>query len=102
MDPLCEQVHAFADGELPTDEAERFREHLCDCGRCQRELRDIARLGALAAVLRRRGAGQADAAEVSPLRPAAPRRAFLRRSIPRVAMALAAAAAVVVGLIASR
>ena len=42
----CDDVHAFADGELAPDEAERFRTHLADCARCQAELHDI--LGTIA------------------------------------------------------
>ncbi|TSC34516.1 CHAT domain-containing protein [Corallococcus sp. Z5C101001] len=34
----CDNVAAFVDGELSSDEAEVFRQHLPDCARCQREI----------------------------------------------------------------
>jgi anti-sigma factor RsiW len=44
----CDQVHEFADGELPPDAADAFGQHLVDCPRCQRELEAIFALKALA------------------------------------------------------
>ncbi len=37
----CEQVHGFADGELPGAQYEAFRAHLVTCDRCRRELETI-------------------------------------------------------------
>jgi hypothetical protein len=42
-----DQVHAFADGELAVEEAEKFRDHLADCAKCQEELQEILQLQAL-------------------------------------------------------
>jgi hypothetical protein len=42
-----DQVHAFADGELTPEEAEKFRDHLADCRECQTELQEILQLQAL-------------------------------------------------------
>lgn len=41
-------LHAFADGELSEPEAERFRDHLATCAKCQRELHDVLQLDAIA------------------------------------------------------
>ncbi|NTX07572.1 CHAT domain-containing protein [Myxococcus sp. CA040A] len=38
MSSACDNVELFVDGELPSDEAESFRQHLPDCARCQHEL----------------------------------------------------------------
>lgn len=35
---LCDNVGAFADGELGAKEADAFRDHLADCEPCQKEL----------------------------------------------------------------
>jgi len=43
----CEDVAAFADGELLPGAAEVFRGHLPSCARCQRELKDLLHLNAL-------------------------------------------------------
>ena len=40
----CEQLHAFADGELPTSEAAAFRDHLAGCGTCARNLHELLQL----------------------------------------------------------
>src|SRR4051812_21079656 len=39
-----DDVHAFADGELPPAEAAKFRAHLAECARCQSELNDLLQL----------------------------------------------------------
>src|SRR4051812_10001269 len=44
MSARCADVHAFADGELPEDEAASFREHLAGCRRCQDEFEAIVAL----------------------------------------------------------
>jgi len=41
-----DDVHAFADGELPPAEAVEFRAHLSGCQRCKAELNDILQLTA--------------------------------------------------------
>jgi hypothetical protein len=41
MTAPCEQVGAFADGELTPAEAEAFREHLTGCASCQADLREL-------------------------------------------------------------
>jgi hypothetical protein len=46
-DSMHELVDAFADGELPPDEAAKFREHLVGCAECQRELHDLMMLSAV-------------------------------------------------------
>jgi cellulose synthase operon protein C len=48
LDRSCQQVHAFADGELSSPASERFQEHLLDCARCLRELEDIFALRGMA------------------------------------------------------
>ncbi|WP_223633189.1 CHAT domain-containing protein [Corallococcus sp. EGB] len=40
MTVSCEQLAAFADGELPLDEAEAFQVHLAQCAECQAGLED--------------------------------------------------------------
>jgi hypothetical protein len=47
--PLCDQLDAFADGELGPDEAARVRGHLAECADCQRRLRELSQLDGLAA-----------------------------------------------------
>ena len=44
----CEQVHAFADGQLKPDEALAFVCHIDECPRCQVELHDLLQLAGLA------------------------------------------------------
>lgn len=51
MNPLCDSVHAFADGELSPAEAEQFSVHLASCANCQAELGDIMQLATGAAEL---------------------------------------------------
>ena len=41
-----DDVHAFADGELPPAQAADFRAHLAGCAQCQAELNDILQLTA--------------------------------------------------------
>jgi len=48
----CENLGAFADGELPPDQAEAMREHLATCQACQANLEDILQLQFLEAQLR--------------------------------------------------
>jgi len=47
MTAPCEQVGAFADGDLAPDEAEAFRAHLAGCAQCQADLRDLMMLEAV-------------------------------------------------------
>jgi hypothetical protein len=47
MTAPCDQVGAFADGELSPAEAEAFREHLAGCASCQADLRDLMMLKAV-------------------------------------------------------
>ncbi|MGZ3428266.1 MAG: zf-HC2 domain-containing protein [Polyangia bacterium] len=79
---MHDKVDAFADGELPADEAEAFRAHLADCAGCQAELRDIMMLAAVTQPL-----------AAAPIIPIASRR---RRVFFAVGAALTAAAAIVV------
>jgi anti-sigma factor RsiW len=44
----CRHLHRFADGELTAEELPRFQRHLGTCPACQRELRDLMMLDALA------------------------------------------------------
>jgi cellulose synthase operon protein C len=46
MSTPCEQVHAFVDGQLGPEEADRFRFHLPDCATCQVEMNRIIQLDA--------------------------------------------------------
>lgn len=48
---FCERLGAFADGELPLDQAEAMREHLATCQACQANLEDILQLKFLEAQL---------------------------------------------------
>jgi anti-sigma factor RsiW len=48
---ICESLHAFADGELPAEEAEVFLGHLGTCSRCQAELHDVLQLQGMTAAL---------------------------------------------------
>lgn len=41
---IHDSVHAFADGELPPEEADAFRLHLGTCEQCQLELADILQM----------------------------------------------------------
>src|SRR5438270_117000 len=100
-DGIHELVDAFADGELPPDEAQKFREHLAGCAQCQAELRDIMMLAAVtqthAAALGAGGAtpSKAKVAQPAPVISLASRR---RRMIVMVTSAMAVAAAIVFGL----
>lgn len=47
MTEIHEQLHAFADGELPEPEAAAFRLHLAACPQCQKELEDVLQLQGL-------------------------------------------------------
>src|SRR5262245_15056465 len=40
MTTPCEKLAAFVDGELSTEEARAFQEHLAGCADCQGELED--------------------------------------------------------------
>ncbi len=44
MSKLCEQLEAFADGELPSAQAQAFSEHLTGCTRCQTGLTGLLQL----------------------------------------------------------
>lgn len=49
MPTLCDKIDLFADGEMPPEEAEAFRDHLPTCQRCQVQLSNLVvleRLGA--------------------------------------------------------
>jgi cellulose synthase operon protein C len=87
----CDDIGAFADGELPPGEAEAFREHLGTCAACQAELRDLMMLAAIAP-------GRAAA---RPERAPAPviALAWYRRPRTLAVAALVAAAAVVVVMV---
>lgn len=61
MTRACEDLHAFADGELSPAEAEAFREHLAGCADCARALSDILQFGALARAARDHAAAPAPA-----------------------------------------
>ncbi len=89
MSASCREVEAFFDGELDAASADRFRDHLPDCERCQAQLADLAQLAALAHEAR---AAERPKARVIALAPARPRR---RRFGAAIAVAAAAAAAVV-------
>src|SRR4051794_6318787 len=47
MTALCDQVGAFADGELTAADAETFRAHLAGCAQCQADLRELMMLKAV-------------------------------------------------------
>jgi hypothetical protein len=47
MTALCDQVGAFADGELSAAEADAFRAHLAGCPTCPGELRELMMLAAI-------------------------------------------------------
>jgi hypothetical protein len=102
-------VHAFADGELPAEEAARFRAHLVECAGCQEELRDIMLLAAVtqthaeglrsASVASKTEAtmkNEAAAPSAPTLAPVIPLAARRRRVLVAVTGALAAAAALAV------
>src|SRR4051812_22932835 len=100
MSQMCENLHAFADGELAPAEADAFREHLAGCETCQRELLDVLQLQALPSLLEEAKASPA------PSPAAAPREQRFRpqwsRRATRVvvgALSLAAALALVVRLV---
>ena len=48
MRAVCDQIAAYADGQLAAQARDAFREHFADCEHCQRELFDLAQLRALA------------------------------------------------------
>jgi anti-sigma factor RsiW len=47
MTRACDQLHAFADGELPIAEVPAFERHLVTCPSCQEELESVMMLEAL-------------------------------------------------------
>jgi hypothetical protein len=49
----CSDLVAFADGELPTDRAEAFREHLQSCGTCATALPETMMVAARLSELKR-------------------------------------------------
>ncbi len=83
--PYCDELHAFADGELERAEAERFREHLATCARCQRELEDVLQLASLSGELEKKERARV---LLFPFKPT-------RRAAFALVSAVAAAAAVV-------
>src|SRR5690348_10366096 len=98
----CEQLHAFADGELADAEVPAFQEHLADCRACQSELRDVMLLEALWLGLAQRKRSSWTHAVVTtvPAAPAEPpaRRRAGRRPTPwawKAGLAAAAAAILV-------
>jgi cellulose synthase operon protein C len=99
---MHDKVDAFADGELPPEEAEAFRAHLVECAECQAELRDIMMLGAVTAPLAATAAApvKVEPVKVEPadkaLPPIIPLASRRRRVFIAVTTALAAAAAIVV------
>lgn len=54
MDSQCEQLVAFADGELEPTEADNFRAHLRDCESCQAGLVEAMQLSAMLSILKDR------------------------------------------------
>ena len=42
----CDDLVTFADGELPPDQADEFRDHLPRCARCGADLEEAMQLGA--------------------------------------------------------
>ena len=48
MKAACEQIAAYADGQLAAATRDAFREHFAGCEHCQRELLELAQLRALA------------------------------------------------------
>jgi hypothetical protein len=85
MSAACEQLTAYADGELDAPDADAFAHHLAGCVACQAGLHDALQLAALEAALR------AQLAPAHPARSAAPARP--RRTWRHVAPFAAAAAA---------
>lgn len=81
----------FIDGELPPEEAERFRAHLAGCERCQAALHGRVQLAGLAEGTRDALAGEA-APVAAVLRPAR----WRARAAAAVGVALAAGLAVVI------
>ncbi|HYH98601.1 CHAT domain-containing protein [Hyalangium sp.] len=59
MDSLCDKAGLFVDGELPTETAEAFRQHLPDCARCQHEVNRLLQFDLLGHDHVRLGAAQA-------------------------------------------
>jgi cellulose synthase operon protein C len=103
---LHELVDAFADGELPADEAAKFREHLVGCAECQAELHDIMMLQAVmqthapqlaTAASPASGHGTTKPADKK-LAPVISLGARRKRAIVMVTSALAVAAAIVFGM----
>lgn len=68
---IHDQVHAFADGELSTEDADAFRVHLATCAQCQEDLDDILQLQSLGGRLAEVEAKEAEA-PVAPSLPVAP------------------------------
>lgn len=86
MNPPCDNLDLFFDGELPPGERAAFEQHLVGCAECQRGLHDLLQMTAATMPVAREAA-------VVPLRP---RRAAWRVAAPL--LAVAAAAAIAIGL----
>lgn len=43
---MCEELNTFADGELPDDRADAFRDHLRSCEACREKLVEAVQLSA--------------------------------------------------------
>ena len=72
MTELCDQVHAFFDGELERDEAMQFHEHLAGCEACRGKLEELRHLAALQNALDQETLDEtkaADGGSVVPLKP---------------------------------
>ncbi|QSQ19908.1 CHAT domain-containing protein [Pyxidicoccus parkwayensis] len=93
MATLCETVGRFVDGELGTEEAEAFRQHIPDCDTCQREMTELLQLKLLL-----RGQLERDARPAPEPLPPAPIPLFRRRSFVATLSALAASVLVVFGV----
>ncbi|RKH90756.1 zf-HC2 domain-containing protein, partial [Corallococcus praedator] len=61
MNPMCEQLAAFVDGELTPEQAQAFSVHLADCAECQAGLEDQVQVS-----LAVQAAGDAHAAHQRP------------------------------------
>jgi tetratricopeptide (TPR) repeat protein len=85
----CDDVHAFADGELDDEAHERFAHHLGGCDHCGRELEIILMLGALMDEVRKPQGQDLPAARSA----RGPRRRPRRRPLALAALGLTAMAA---------
>lgn len=102
--PLCELLDAFVDGDLASEQADRFRMHLADCARCQDGLHSAMQLERLAHEARLGVVGDGSSADAGKVRSQgamkrAEARWFQRRSLQAGAAVTAslAAAAMLIG-----